>query len=247
MNKLKWFGGLLVIAGFVLALARHNAQPMTASAESERPSELYRWSGLATIEQSPTLKRTTLSEVTASGVTLKFGEPALVKEPAWSDRPGDGEWTVLKVPVCQPTINGHDYRYQTVRLFVGDEEVRVTDFGQSFDYFITAPGGQSLLERCDTVSVVVSDDLDLSQFLLQLETMQISDGPEVPDCSTAQRRLEASNSGIRFRCEAAGQKFGFVITDKPARMSEARALQIVQENVFPTIHGVWRFEGSIVK
>jgi len=250
MKKQTWMSGILMLAGLVVLGGGILGWPALANAQGNGPLDgVSRWFGLAAVEQSASAKTAAYAEVSASGVTLKFGVPALVQEPAWTSdgQAANESWSVLKVPVCQPTIDGHDYGCQNVRLFVGNVEVKVDYFGQTLDYFVTTQGGKGLVGRCDTVSVVVPPAQDLSRFSLQLETMRATDGPEVPDCAAAQAKLNTARAGVQFRCDASGQQFGFVITGKPSALSEGQARQLVLDTLVPTLHGAWRFDGGVTK
>jgi len=150
----------------------------------------------------------------------------------------DGQLTIdicHQMPTPEDWIVGN--HPEDVFVTIGRETTNLNGFGILY-YRASYKGGNS--HRCDALTFPVSEP-NPGKIILTINEFYTS-VPEVPDCDSAQKKLDESGAGINFTCESGPGYFNYTITQKPETMSDNDARMIVFDSFSSHAKGPWVFE-----
>lgn len=151
----------------------------------------------------------------------------------------DGQLTIdicHQMPTQEDWIIGPDA--EDAYVTIGDSKFNLTGFGILY-YRTSNKSGQNT-HRCDALTFDVANP-DPGKMTLTINEFYTS-VPEVPDCDSAQKKLDDAGAGIKFTCESGPGFFNYDITQKPENMSENDARMNVFDSFSSHTKGPWVFE-----
>jgi hypothetical protein len=141
-----------------------------------------------------------------------------------------------QMPTQEDWIVGSDP--EGTYVTVGGEKTNLSGFG--ILYYRASDNTGKNTHRCDALNFPVSDP-NIGKMTLTINEFYTS-VPEVPDCSAAQKKLDAAGTGIQFTCNSGEGFFGFDVTQKPEGMSDNEARTIVFDSFSSHVKGPWVFD-----
>lgn len=99
--------------------------------------------------------------------------------------------------------------------------------------------------RCDHVQFPIQPGFKVENLQLTIKKL-VTDTPEVPDCATAQAKLDAEKSGIVIQCihetGPGGGMGGFELVSMPESMERSDAYDLVLAAMQESVEGPWVFQ-----
>lgn len=174
---------------------------------------------------------TTVTNVTANDLDIQLlsaeiKDGYLVADVCF-DAPSDQDW-VLAINPDEVTLN------------VNGETINIAAF-QLIEERYSALGKKN--GRCDQLFFEVND-MKITDFSISFYKLTIP-MTEQPDCDKAQENLNNENLEINIQCYHKSNEFGFDITSKPEKLSDAEARQVVFDIFNESIEIKWILEGSL--
>ena len=151
----------------------------------------------------------------------------------------DGQLTIdicHQMPTQEDWIVGPDA--EDAFVTIGEARHNLTGFG--ILYYRTSYKSGENTHRCDALTFDVANP-DPGKMTLTINEFYTS-VPEVPDCEAAQKKLDETETGVAFTCDAGPGYFNYTITQKPEDMSEDDARMIVFDSFSSHVKGPWVFE-----